>query len=48
MGTMVGERGNAVVSLTSCPFEDTVTMSCPIGRPNGLLGADGDLSTGNE
>ena len=35
--------------LTSRPFEDTLTKSCPIGRPNGLLGEeDGDLSTGKE
>ena len=57
MGTMVGEveelgkRGSTVmITLTSHPVQDTVTKSCPVGRPNGLQvwGEDGDLSTGKD
>lgn len=48
MGTMVGERGNAVTPLLTS--QDTLTKSCPnrrIGRTNGLLRKEGDLSMGN-
>jgi hypothetical protein len=41
----VEEGVSAVMPLTSRLFEDTVTKSCPIGRPNG---EDGDLSRGKE
>jgi len=43
--TVEEERAYAVMPLISRLFEDTVTKSCPIGRPNG---EDGDLSRGNE
>ena len=45
LGMMVGETENGVKSLTSLPFEDTVTKSCLIGLPNGLFG---EVMSGNE
>jgi hypothetical protein len=56
LGMMVGETCNVVMLLASLLFEDTVTKSCPIGLPNGLLREvtsgnerpEGTLSSGNE